>query len=85
MQQWAKMRVLAYIDLTLWLMASEKQATQGVVGRTLFPDEFEIGLAERVRKVVSDYARTLMTPNVVRAMQSQFLKAEREKQKTVPE
>ncbi|SAL17095.1 hypothetical protein AWB71_00692 [Caballeronia peredens] len=85
MQQWTKMRVLAFIDLSLWLEANEKKATLTVVGRALFPDEFDIGLEDRVRKVVADYAETLMTPSAIRSMQSQYLKAEREKEKTVPE
>lgn len=85
MQKWADMRVLAYIDLQSWLLLTEQKATNAVLGRVLFPDEFDIGLDDRVRKVVADYAADLMSPHVVRAMQSQYLKAERETQNSAPE
>ncbi|WP_152034333.1 DUF6387 family protein [Burkholderia pseudomallei] len=83
--RWASMHVLAYIDLTLWASANGLKIPLTVMGRALFPDEFEIGLEDRVRKVVARDARQLMDMEAVRAMQSHFLKSEQEKAKFDPD
>lgn len=82
---WVKMRVLAYIDLTAWARAHDFEIPLPVIGRALFPDEFDIGLADRVRKVVARDARYLMSMETIRSMQSQHLKTERERAKSIPD
>ena len=85
LDQWADMNILAYIDLTLWAQARSLNIGGAVMGRALFPSEFDIGLEDRVRKVVAREARKLMNKETLRSMQSQHIKAEREKEKFTPD
>jgi hypothetical protein len=85
MRLWSSMQVLAYIDLTLWAQMNGLTIGAAVMGRALFPNEFDIGLEDRVRKVVSREAHRLMSMETLRSMQSQHIKAEREKTKSAPD
>ncbi|WP_186081416.1 DUF6387 family protein [Burkholderia gladioli] len=82
---WTEMRVLAYLDLCIWAELHGVTINLNVMGLALFPDEFNIGLGERVRKVVAREARRLMNMETLRSMQSQYAKAEREKVKIIPD
>ncbi len=82
---WGKMRILAFIDLTLWAQARDLKISLPVMGRALFPDEFDVGLEDRVRKVVTDYAEKLLDSRVIRAMHSQAMKSERKSVDRVPD
>lgn len=84
-EMWGKMRILPFIDLTLWAQARGLKISLPVMGRALFPDEFDVSLEDRVRKVVADYAERLMNPRVIRAMHSQAMKSERKSINRVPE
>ncbi len=82
---WSEMQVLAYIDLTIWAYARNLKIGATVMGRALFPMEFDIGLEDRVRKVIAREARKLTNMDVLRSMQSQHVKAERESENSTPE
>ncbi|MFJ1214517.1 DUF6387 family protein [Burkholderia pyrrocinia] len=85
LQLWSEMRVLTYIDLTLWAKARNLRISATVMGRALFPSEFDVGLEDRVRKVVAREATRLMSMTTLRLMQSQHIKAEQKNQKVTPD
>ncbi|MFP3706200.1 DUF6387 family protein [Paraburkholderia sp. SIMBA_009] len=84
-ERWAEYRVLAYIDLQLWLQTIGKSITQPVLGDILYPDLYGQSRESRIQKTIPAYAADLMNPRVVRAMQSQYLKAESDKRAAIPE
>ncbi|WP_028226734.1 DUF6387 family protein [Paraburkholderia ferrariae] len=69
--KWAEMRVLAYLDLSLWAAARGVKIPLPIMGRALFPDEFAIGLEDRVRKVIARDARKLLDSRTIRALRLQ--------------
>lgn len=77
LDKWSDMRVLAYLDLTLWASARSVRIPLPIIGRALFPDEFAIGLEDRVRKVIARAAAKLCTPQTIKALFHQRKKLER--------
>jgi hypothetical protein len=61
LKQWAQFQVLAFLDLTMWAQSSGHEITNQVLGLVLFPDEFEVVLSDRIRKVIAPLARRLST------------------------
>lgn len=85
MRNWGKYKVLAYIDLDIFCFLTNSKITQATLGNMLFPKEFGIDFTERVRKVVAPMAKRLMDSKFIDALDIQLGKAEREKQKIIPE
>ncbi|QHP92036.1 hypothetical protein EXE55_14415 [Burkholderia glumae] len=85
MKKWAEFRVLAYIDLHLWLQTTNKSITQATLGNALYPDLYDSDRASRIQKTIPAYASSLMDPRVVRSMQAQYLKEEQDKKRQFPE
>ncbi len=67
-EDWIDFRVLAFIDLRFACMNGECRLTQHVIGEALFPDEYNVSLAERVRKAVLPRADLLMSARTRAAM-----------------
>ena len=61
LKEWARFRVLAYLDLTMWARATGCEITHQAIGLALFPKEFEVVLSDRVRKVIAPLARRIST------------------------
>jgi hypothetical protein len=53
LENWERFQIIAYLDLTFWAQVNDFEITQNLLGITLFPGEFEVGLAERIRKTVA--------------------------------
>ncbi|MBU9373430.1 hypothetical protein KTE28_03665 [Burkholderia multivorans] len=70
---WAEKRVLAYIDLKIWQEKSNVRLTNHVIGTALFPDEFDVALSERVRKVVAPLAEFAVAGSTITALYSQIM------------
>ena len=68
MEDWAKFQVLPYLDLTLWALIENRRIPNAVMGNALFPDEVDVDLPERVRKVVRRKAEWLIRPAVIHAL-----------------
>ncbi|MGU7843022.1 DUF6387 family protein [Burkholderia sp. AW33-5] len=85
LQLWSEMRVLTYIDLSLWAAARNLRISATVMGRALFPTEYDVGLEDRVRKVVAREATRLMSMTTLRLMQSQHIKTEQKIQEMNPD
>ncbi len=71
--EWHQYRVLAYLDLAAWAEIHGVRISQQAVGVALFPDEYNIGLADRVRKTVDPLARVAVAPSSIEALFSQVL------------
>ena len=52
MLKWHDLRILAFIDLTLWAELNKKYFTHNQLGNLLYPHEVDVDVTERVRKVV---------------------------------
>lgn len=70
---WFRFGVLPYWDLTMWAKAHEVEISQQVMGVALFPDEVEVNVAERVRRVVIPMARPLITEEFTDAFRNQAI------------
>ncbi|MGT2471540.1 DUF6387 family protein [Paraburkholderia terrae] len=73
---WHRYKILAYIDLTTWARHQEFSITHQLMGVLLFPEEYSIALAERVRKTVAPLAQTLLMGTTIDAIRSQALEAQ---------
>ncbi len=68
---WVRHKVLEFIDLSLMTWLHGKKLTMSEVGEHLFPEEYDIGLEERVRKVIVPKANKLMTWELIRSLPRQ--------------
>jgi hypothetical protein len=69
LQSWIDFRVLPFIDLNIYCSRiAELQLTQAVAGSLLFPDEIDVDLTERVRKVVIPLAERLLSYSFLLAL-----------------
>ncbi|MBX9298222.1 DUF6387 family protein [Chromobacterium vaccinii] len=58
--EWARLRIVAYIDLMQWSQTTGEKFTNAQIGNLLYPDEFEIDTTERVRKVLPIKAKEIL-------------------------
>ncbi|WP_175803709.1 DUF6387 family protein [Burkholderia ambifaria] len=72
-ERWHQNRILAYLDIKFWADVNGRSLTNQALGVMLFPDEFDVNLAERVRKVVAPLALEASSPAYLEAMFSQAL------------
>ncbi|MCA8147962.1 DUF6387 family protein [Burkholderia vietnamiensis] len=70
---WAEKRILAYLDLKIWQEKNHIRLTNHLVGVALFPDEFDVALSERVRKVVAPLAEFAIAQSTITALYSQVM------------
>ncbi len=84
---WLNYGLLPYLDLTNWAAANDKAITQQVMGVALFPDEYDVNLAERIRKVVTPMARAVANESFTDALRAQLHAdaAEQETGQVIPE
>ena len=83
---WIKNAILPYLDLIAWSNANGVEITQQLLGTALFPDEYDVNLAERIRKVVAPMARTIAQDIFISSLRSQAISeiAERKSQNSIP-
>lgn len=70
---WSKNCILPYLDLTAWARANDVEITQQLLGTSLFPDEYDVNLAERVRKVIAPMAKNIARDIFTDALRSQAI------------
>lgn len=70
--QWEKYRILPYLDLTMWARVNNVQLTQQTLGEALFPNEIDVSLAERIRKVIDPVARKMRSQVFLETLRSQL-------------
>jgi hypothetical protein len=67
-----------------WAYVNDIEISQNCLGLALFPDEFEVGLSERIRKVVGPMARKVCRENFADMLREQALEAEPEPSESIP-
>ncbi|MGU7853104.1 DUF6387 family protein [Burkholderia orbicola] len=78
-ERWHQNRILAYLDIKFWSDVNSCDLTNQALGVMLFPAEFDVNLAERVRKVVAPLALEASSPAYLEAMFSQALEEAEQK------
>lgn len=68
MQSWVDFQVLPFIDLNIFCSRVKGQLTQRLAGSLLFPDEVDVDLTERIRKVVVPLAERLLADDFLSAL-----------------
>lgn len=76
-QSWIEFGVLPYFDLQYWCQINGFTITDSVMGNALFPDEFDVDVAERVRKVTRPRAQYIFNRQFVDAFGMQVISSER--------
>lgn len=71
LRKWINYKILPYLDLTLIADAEDKILTQNVLGRILFPDEYNVDLTERIRRSVKPIAKHLLDKRILEALHIQ--------------
>jgi hypothetical protein len=84
---WSDSGILPYLDLTLWASANEIEITQQLLGTTIYPSEFNVNLAERIRKVTRPLAKLMTREVFTDALRGQAMAeiAERGSTEIIPE
>ncbi|MBN3777953.1 hypothetical protein G3O06_10350 [Burkholderia sp. Ac-20345] len=72
-ERWHQNRILGYLDLTFWAQINGFRLTNEVIGSALFPNEYNVSLSERVRKVVAPLALSASSSPFIEALLSQEL------------
>jgi hypothetical protein len=67
-----KYQVLPYLDLSYWARVHGVRLTYQQKGLALFPEDFEVALSERVRKVVMPLAHRVTTVQYVDSLHVQL-------------
>jgi hypothetical protein len=68
-QSWIDFKVLPFIDLNIFCFrVADIALTQAVAGSLLFPDEADVDLTERVRKVVIPLTERLLSDTFIAAL-----------------
>jgi len=76
LESWSRNRLLPFIDLTIWARENNTNISDAAMGNTLFPDEFDVDLPERIRKVVRPKAHWIMQKSVLTAIEAQVMRPE---------
>lgn len=71
--RWHQNRILAYLDLSFWADIHGYRLTNQILGVALFPDEYNVSLAERIRKVVAPMSLAASSHAYLDALVSQAL------------
>jgi hypothetical protein len=66
--RWYVNRVLCYFDLNWWAEINGINLTNEQIGTLLFPNEYDVSLADRVRKVVKPMAKEVFTSTTIRSL-----------------
>lgn len=70
--KWADFRLLPYLDLSLWAALEQVIIPYAVLGNALFPDEYDVDLPERIRRVTKPKAEWAIQWQVIEAMRRQL-------------
>lgn len=71
---WIKYRVVPYLDLMIIAKNEGKKVTQPIMANLLFPDEYERGIVDRLRKVTIPEAERIINSEIHKSLLAQFLK-----------
>ena len=69
---WVEYGVIPYLDLVLIAKTMEKKITQNKLARLIFPNEFDVDVVERIRKVTKPTAEWLINNEIHRTLSTQL-------------
>ena len=69
---WVKYGVIPYIDVMLIAKTEDKKITQNKLARMIFPDEYNVDIVERLRKVTKPIAEWLIKSKIHNALKAQL-------------
>lgn len=69
---WVEYGVIQYLDLMLIAKIEGKKITQNKLARMIFPNEYDVDIVERVRKVTKPTAEWLIKSEIYRALSTQL-------------
>jgi hypothetical protein len=72
-RDWHHLRLLPFLDLTLWSKASGIKLTNIHLANLLFPDEYDVDLVSRVRRTVRPKAENLLSQDILNALETQSI------------
>lgn len=80
---WSEKKILPYIDLMLLCKKFEVKLPYHIIGNVLFPDEYDVDLGERVRKVIKPLAEELFNHKTLEAILASIDPSDYPEQKSV--
>ena len=69
-KKWTEYCVLGFIDLTIWSKFENIKITDNIMGQSLFPDEYNVDLAEKIRKTIRPLSQKLLSYPVINTLQN---------------
>jgi hypothetical protein len=69
---WVEYGVIQYLDLVLIAKIEGKKITQNKLARLIFPDEFDVDIVERIRKVTKPTAEWLIKSEICNTLFTQL-------------
>lgn len=69
---WVEYGVIPYLDLVLIAKIDGKKITQNKLARMIFPDEYEVDIVERLRKITKPTAEWLIKSEICSALSTQL-------------
>ncbi|WP_175803710.1 DUF6387 family protein [Burkholderia ambifaria] len=70
-EEWSRFKVLPFLDLWLWSRVHDIRIPHQEIGVALFPDELDVNVAERIRKVVVPLAKRICAESFTDALRVQ--------------
>ncbi|MGU7853103.1 DUF6387 family protein [Burkholderia orbicola] len=70
-EEWSRFKVLPFLDLWLWSRVHGIRIPHQEIGVALFPDELDVNVAERIRKVVVPLAQKICAESFTDALRVQ--------------
>ncbi|MFC7515132.1 DUF6387 family protein [Herbaspirillum sp. GCM10030257] len=68
--KWHRSRILGYVDINLYKKILGVSLTDHQIGMLLFPNEYDISLSERIRKVIRPLATKVFRPETLSALEA---------------
>lgn len=70
-EEWSKYKILPFLDLWLWSMVNGIRISHQDMGVALFPNDVDVSVSERIRKVVAPLARDVCAESFTDALRDQ--------------
>jgi hypothetical protein len=74
-KKWANLRILPYLDLTIWSRAIGRRITNAAMGDKLLGHE-DVDRAEKIRKTIKPKAERLISPSALNVLRAQVRQSE---------
>lgn len=69
---WTEKQLLAFVDIEIWSKFEDTRITDNAIGAAIFPNEYDISLSERIRKVIRPLSRNVFNWAFLAALETQL-------------